>query len=180
VRFVAATNCPPDEMITGKELRADLYYRLRGFEIEVPPLRERREDLPHLARHFLPDDDPGITPAALDALARHEWPGNVRELRNVLRSARARAAGRPIDVQHLELAAGGRPAPSSSRPPTSDTLPAKRLDEVERDVIARTLAEQGHNLSRAALALGIHRSTLRRKLAQLGLRNEALLRGKKS
>src|SRR5262249_22829168 len=82
VRFVAATNRVPESLIQGSELRADLYYRLRGFEIHLPALRDRLEDIPLLAEHFLSGTGKRLTRSALDALQGYSWPGNIRQLRN--------------------------------------------------------------------------------------------------
>lgn len=170
VRFVAATNRAPEAMLASKELREDLYYRLRGFQIELPPLRDRREDIPLLAEHFLRDKASSLTGRALEALGRCSWPGNVRQLRNVLRSACAAAGAQPVDAHHLDLAACGDPHPSRSSVRPSDSPPGTvTLVDSERQTIANALRAHEGNLSRAASALGIHRSTLRRKIGELGL-----------
>jgi DNA-binding NtrC family response regulator len=169
VRFIAATNRAPEAMLACKELREDLYYRLRGFQIELPPLRERRSDIPLLSEHFLRDRGATLTARAQEMLDRCHWPGNVRQLRNVLRSASAVAGAQPIDVHHLDLAASGDPQTlRPSAPPAAESI-AMTLEDNERRAIARALETHGHNLSRAAQALGIHRSTLRRKMRELGL-----------
>jgi two-component system NtrC family response regulator len=168
IRFVAATNRTPESMLGSKELREDLYYRLRGFQIELPPLRDRREDIPLLTRHFL-GEKAQPTEAALDALGRYSWPGNVRQLCNALRSASAAAGPKPIDAPHLDLAAAGRRPAFRESAPASSPPPAGSLEDVERYAIAQALASHGGNLSRAADELGIHRSTLRRRIKELGI-----------
>jgi DNA-binding NtrC family response regulator len=168
VRYLAATNRPPEQLLATKELREDLYYRLRGFQIELPPLRERQEDVVLLALHFLRDLDANLTPRALAALQRCAWPGNVRQLRNVLRSAAAVAGGSLIDEQHLDLSAASAVSQSRRSEAPSGRAGAS-LQEMERETIARALEVHGENLSQAAQSLGIHRSTLRRKIRELKL-----------
>jgi DNA-binding NtrC family response regulator len=169
VRFVAATNRVPEAMLANKELREDLYYRLRGFQIELPPLRDRREDIALLAEHFLAGSHSSLTARALEKLDRYPWPGNVRQLRNALRSASAVAGAQAIDAHHIDLAAsGGRITPVPGVP-TSDPPGKMTLNDAERQAIAQALEAHGGNLSRAAKLLGIHRSTLRRKLRELGM-----------
>ena len=131
-------------MIAAQELREDLYYRLRGFEIHLPPLRERREDIPLLANHFLGGEGLGFTPDAMEALESARWPGNVRELLNTVRSARSAAAGAPT----RELPRGAT------------------LREIERDAIAQAIRDCKGNRTQAAQLLGIDRSTLRRKIKE--------------
>jgi DNA-binding NtrC family response regulator len=163
VRFVAATNRAPEAMLSSKELREDLYYRLRGFQIELPPLRHRAEDVPLLADHFLRNRATSLTARALEALGACSWPGNVRQLRNVLLSACAVAGAQPIDSPHLDLAACGMKMPRPG-PLPSDPQVGMTLEDTERRAIEQALEANGGNLSRAAEALGIHRSTLRRKI----------------
>ena len=167
VRFIAATNRAPDIMIARGELREDLYYRLRGFQVELPPLRERRQDIALLADHFLAEKGARLSAPAMEIVAACSWPGNARQLRNVLRSACAVAGAQSIEVRHLDLAACGTPgSPGSS--PSSQLRSAMSLEETERRAIEEALRAYGGNLSRAAAALGIHRSTLRRKLGEPG------------
>jgi DNA-binding NtrC family response regulator len=166
VRFIAATNRDPWSMIREGCLRQDLYYRLRGIEIRIPPLRERREDIPLLAAHFL-KDRVSLLPKARSALEAFSWPGNVRQLRNVLRRAEAAAGGGPIGVKHLRLseeegintATGG----AWSAPE------AGTLRDIERQAIVRMLEVCCGNRTLAPHRLGIDRSTLRRKLSELGI-----------
>jgi DNA-binding NtrC family response regulator len=170
VRFLAATNRDSHRMIAEGELREDLYYRLRGFEIRLPPLRDRREDIPLLAAHFLGEGDPGITPEALDALCRAPWPGNVRQLRNAVASARSAAGDAPIAARHLSLEAPGGAAPRAAEP----ELPAgTTLREIERRAILQALRDCNQNRTQAARQLGIDRSTLRRKIQEFDLESES-------
>jgi len=168
VRFLAATNREPDEMIRDGVLREDLYYRLRGLEIRLPLLRERREDIPLLASHFLGDGRGALAHDALAALHGYSWPGNVRELRNVVRRALSFAPGRAIAARDLGLrtaSAADRWGPSV--PGSSGVEHGRALQEAERRAIDQVLRECGGNRNRAARALGIDRSTLRRKLRRL-------------
>jgi two-component system NtrC family response regulator len=161
VRFVAATNRDPAELIAQGEFREDLYYRLRGFAIKLPRLAERREDIPLLATHFLDEGDAGFRPEALEALERAPWPGNVRQLRNVVLSAAAAAGEQEIEVRHLAL------DPTGAQP-TDGPASALRgtLRDVERRAILQALEDADGNKSAAARALDIDRSTLRRKMRE--------------
>ncbi len=163
-RVVAACSSNLAERVARSEFRADLYYRLRQLEVTIPPLRERAEDVPLLARRFLHEfatetgRRPQWTDAALAALATHPWPGNVRELRGAVRSAALLADGGPIRVAHLPRdVAGGAAGTLAWRPIAS-------LDVMEREHIQRVLDRTGGNRSRAAKLLGIDRGTLARKL----------------
>jgi len=165
VRFFAATNRDEQQLIASGALRDDLYYRLRGLQIPLPSLRERREDIPILADFFLGPEDGPISPEALDALCAFSWPGNVRQLRNVIRGAKALAGTGKVGLQHLAL---NPPAPDPSREthasnPTFPWPAGSTLKEIERLAILEALRSHGGNLSRAARTLGIDRSTLRRK-----------------
>jgi DNA-binding NtrC family response regulator len=164
VRFVAATNRCPDALFTEGLLREDFYFRLCAFIIALPPLRERRGDVPILAAHFT-RGRAELSKAALDALEEYHWPGNVRQLQNVIQSAVARSSGRPIEPAILDLRWGKG---SSSAPPPPAPRPVS-LEGVERQAILDALAAHDGNRSRAAATLGIHRSTLHRKLRDLGL-----------
>jgi PAS domain S-box-containing protein len=164
VRLVAATNVDLKEASTKGTFRRDLYYRLSVMPITVPPLRDRADDIPALARGMLrelarrPGRKPGLSREVASALARYEWPGNVRELRNALERALILSHGEAIDVAHLppEIRSGERAAP-----------PSDKLEEVERAHILGVLARVKGNRTHAAEILGIGRSTLKRKLAEL-------------
>ena len=160
VRFVAATDEDPQDLIRTGALREDLYYRLRGYEIHVPPLAERAEDIPALAQHFLGEDAERLTSEAFEALGAHGWPGNVRELENVLKSGVVQAGSGRIEPRHLQLtpAAWSRGHAPAARQRT--------LREAEVELIRKTLEACRGNRSEAARILGIDRSTLRRKLAE--------------
>jgi len=157
-RVLAATNRMPDALLRSGELREDFYYRVRGLEIRLPRLAERREDLGCLTAHFLGPEASRLSPEARATLAEHDWPGNIRELRETLRRAAVMAAGGPIGPRHL----GMKPRPLAD----GDAGPSS-LRELELGQIERTLEACGGNRSQAARILGIDRSTLRRKLRTL-------------
>ena len=124
VRFLAATNSEPGTLIDRRLLREDLYYRLRGFEIHVSPLRERVVDIPVLAAHFLSEAAPRLTGESLAILSAYAWPGNARELRNVLKGALILAGDGPIRPEHLPIATGIGPL-RGARSPRSRTWRAR-------------------------------------------------------
>ncbi|MCK6528863.1 sigma 54-interacting transcriptional regulator [Myxococcota bacterium] len=166
-RLVAATNRDLAAEQRAGRFRGDLRYRLWVVAIELPPLRERREDIPLLCEALLPAATPGrrwrLTPAALTRLVRHDWPGNVRELRNTLLRATLHADGALIDAPDLEFLPEALPRPAEPEP----TGPS-RLDEAESRAIVAALRAFGGNRTRAARHLGIARSTLHLKLRALG------------
>jgi DNA-binding NtrC family response regulator len=182
VRVVCATNRDLREMIREDEFREDLYFRVNTFEIRLPPLRERRSDIPDLARHLLaraarrPLDQVAdlLTPDAVDVLLEFEWPGNVREMANVMEHAYILSGGQPITSDHLPYYLR-----SSSGGSDLHTLPLKRpaaaeevdevdtprtLREVEMDHILHVLEKHGGNKVAAAAELGIVLKTLYNKL----------------
>jgi DNA-binding NtrC family response regulator len=166
VRVIAATNRSLEAEVAAGRFRQDLYFRLAGAVIEVPSLRERREDLPLLTRALLTDlghDDVRLSPDALEALARHSWPGNVRELKNTLACAVAFLDGRVIQPEHLRL--------PEERDVGLDrlNLAGLTLADIEREAIRQTLCQARGNKSRAARSLGIAISTLYEKVKRHGL-----------
>jgi DNA-binding NtrC family response regulator len=165
VRVLSATNRSPEKMLAEGTLREDLYYRLRGFEVRLPPLRDRPGDVRALAEHFLSDRGVVLSPEAVAALEAFPWPGNVRQLRTVLAGASDLAAGGLLLRRHLRLDSTAAREASGPRAPEEGTL-----KQLEREVILRALRKESGNRSRAAQALGIHRSTLRRKMEELGIR----------
>jgi len=172
-RIIAATNRELEEEIRKGEFRSDLYYRLNVIALHLPPLRERKDDIPLLAGHFLralgeraPEATPEITEEAMEVLKRYDWPGNVRELENALERAAVVARGAPIDARHLPDRVREAPTPRvvSEAPPTNPTM-----ELVERAYIAWVLQAEGGNKTRAAEVLGIDPSTLYRKLNRYGI-----------
>jgi two-component system, NtrC family, response regulator HydG len=174
VRVLAATNSDLDALIARGRFREDLYFRLKVIAIRVPPLRERREDIPDLARLFLEQicRDNGLvkkrlTGKAIRALQRHRWPGNVRELKNVLESTAITRPGELIRSATLPL-----PIQEAGRtgPPLPDPRPGITMREMERSLIRRTLLQHGGNRTRAARALRIGVRTLQRKIKAYEIR----------
>jgi len=174
VRVIAATNRVPEEAVRKGQLREDLYYRLNVFHIAIPPLRQRKEDIPLLVDALLPGLNAkhgcrvtGIDSDALEALTARDWPGNVRELRNVLERAIILAGEGVITMRHLPPPVSDRPA--AEAPPGADTVVIRvgtTVDEAERALILRTLAHTGNNKTRAAEILGISLKTLHNKLKE--------------
>jgi DNA-binding NtrC family response regulator len=168
VRVVAATNRPLEEEQKAGRFREDLYYRLNVITIDLPPLRERREDIPELVEHFLATRPVGggrcrIAPDALAALERYDWPGNVRELANVLERAQILAEGHVITTDDLpEGIVETAPEPGEPGDP-------RRLRDVERRHVQDVLRKEKGNKVRAARALGISRRALYRLIAKYHL-----------
>ena len=167
VRILTATNSNLDRSVADGTFREDLYYRLNTVEIDLPPLRERREDIPLLAAHFLRisggkygRSDMTFSAGAMDALLRHPWPGNVRELRHSVERAVLLTENHTVDLEHLGLR---QAAEGSLR------LEAVPLDEAERILIRKALSRNRGNVSRAAGDLGLSRSALYRRLKRHGL-----------
>jgi DNA-binding NtrC family response regulator len=175
VRVIAATNRDLRVALEDGTFREDLYYRLNVVPIEILPLRERREDIPYLARHFVEKLAPesgdrvtGITDAAIDKLMTYSWPGNVRELENVIERSIVMASGDKLDAGDIRLdmnlktraaAAGGEMA-----------LPeGMSLDAYEQELIRNALKQANGNKSQAARILGLTRNALRYRLTQMGI-----------
>jgi DNA-binding NtrC family response regulator len=171
VRVIAATHRDLERGVREGRFRQDLFYRLHVFSVHVPPLRERRADVPLLAAHFLAAfrakgrGAASLSAGALAALAGHDWPGNVRELENTLERLVAEARGGTIDVPDLPPAFKERPA--SLEEPLFTGLPS--LEEMEKRYLRHVLAEVKGNRSRAAEVLGIDRRTLYRMAERFGL-----------
>jgi two-component system response regulator HydG len=171
VRVIAATNQDLRRAITEKRFREDLYYRLNVVPLRIPPLRERREDVPLLAAHFLRGfvERTGLprtlTPEALAKLAEHDWPGNVRELENAIEQAAALSPGERLDAVDVQV----EPA-SAARPPVDGevTLEAA-VDAAERRAIEAALARCGGDHARVARELAVSSTTLWRKMKRLGI-----------
>ena len=180
VRMIAATNRDLRAALEEGTFREDLYYRLNVVPVDIPPLREHKEDIPDLVNHFLArfatDNEKeieGITPAALDALRDYYWPGNVRQLENVVERAVALSAGRVIDVEdiHLDSAPGRAGAAASGN---DQFLPeGMTLEQWEDNMIREALRRADGNKSQAARLLGLSRNALRYRLGKLGVPDEA-------
>jgi two-component system response regulator HydG len=173
-RVVAATNKNLEEEIAAGRFREDLYYRLNVVTLDVPPMRERREDIPNLADFFLKQYAKknhrliqGYTPRATDLLMRYDWPGNVRELENIIERAVIMSRGEvitplefPNDIQDLD---------QGLKDSQINLTPGRSLKEVEKAMILRTLEETGGNRTHAARILGITRRTLQLRLKDYGI-----------
>jgi two-component system response regulator HydG len=168
VRVIAATNQEPRQAIQDGRLREDLYYRLTVFTVHLPPLRDRKEDIPLLAQHFIGDlnkkhgtNVEALREDALELLMNYEWPGNVREFRNVMERSLIVCKGEWIEVSHLPPYLRNPGAESS----TKIFLPLGiTAAEVERELILKTLEKTGHNKAEAARQLGLDVKTIRNKL----------------
>jgi DNA-binding NtrC family response regulator len=175
VRIIASTNRDLKKAVEEDRFREDLYYRLHVIVVTLPPLRERREDLPLLVDYILErlraelgKPIAGLSGAALDLILAHDWPGNVRELRNVLERGAVVARGATIEADDLGLQpAAGAPGPGAFVAPAPE---AASLREVERRHIERVLAAEDWNITRAAHALGIDRVTLYAKIRKYDLK----------
>ncbi|MDB5326976.1 MAG: sigma-54 dependent DNA-binding response regulator, partial [Phycisphaerales bacterium] len=179
VRVVAATNADLRQRVKDGAFREDLYFRLAGFVVDVPPLRDRRADIPLLAEHFLEVfakdmglAAPSLTAGALAALREHPFPGNIRELKNVIERSLIESGGDAILAEHLHL----MPIPSVGRPvsilPDSTESPDENLplnlENAENDLIQRALAATGGNVAEAARRLGVNRTRIYRRLGARG------------
>ncbi len=175
VRIISATNQNLTKRVEQNEFREDLYFRIRGVNIVLPSLRERPQDIPILAGHFLREaaeetglNVTGITDAAMSVLVGYEWPGNIRQLRNAIRTMVVMCNGDRIDVQDLP------PEISQRRQLTGDSATAASLagvslNELEKKAIADTLARTQGNREKAAKILGIGERTLYRKIKEYNL-----------
>ncbi len=205
VRVIAATNEELEELIRAQKFREDLYYRLNVVQIDLPPLRERPEDIPLLARHFVhvfctEYERPllNISRRAMEQLVSYSWPGNVRELQNAIARAVVLCEGREITPEHLparvrgeEPARTGQPVPAEERlqrlarelvesfveeaGPLATDLQGRLLELVERELLRFAMREAQGVQLRAAERLGISRNTLHRKLRELGLTDDGSL-----
>ena len=176
VRVIAATNRDLRKEVEERRFREDLYFRLNVISLEVPPLRQRKEDIPLLAAHFLSHyaernhkNVKGFSAQCMDMLLHYDWPGNVRELQNAVERAVILCTGEyvtgpELPVNIAKLAAEAMPKSSE----VSSSLAGLPLEEVERRAIEETLRETGDNKSAAARKLGITRATLHKKLRKYG------------
>lgn len=182
VRLVAATNGDLAKLVAERTFRSDLYYRLNVFPIHIPPLRERREDIPLLVRYFVQKFSRRLNKAveyipaeAMDALANYGWPGNIRELENLIERAVLLSPGKQLRVPSSELKATSSPAivGDSSVLHSLPAAPMTTLEEAERQHILRAMRQTGWRVAGpkgAAVLLGMKRSTLQARMRKLGIR----------
>jgi two-component system, NtrC family, nitrogen regulation response regulator NtrX len=176
VRVIAATNKDLAREIAAGRFREDLYFRLNVVPLRVPALRERAEDVPLLARHFIESfarqygRPRTIAQAALQNLKEYHWPGNVRELRNLMERLMILAPGDEIAAADVAAALRGTPTPPPAEDETDHASLREGREDYERRFILRKLREAGGNVGRAAELLGLERSHLYRKMRSLGLR----------
>lgn len=174
IRIITATNRDPRNAITDGRLREDLYYRVNVFNIELPALRDRKEDIPALASSFLASQAKGVTFAesAMNRLQAYSWPGNVRELHNVIERAAVLSNGQPITVQHLpqemtEQARTSQDAPSPMEFKSLELNPA--IEKLEQAMMREALIQTGGNKTKAARLLEISERTFWYKLKKYGM-----------
>jgi DNA-binding NtrC family response regulator len=173
VRVIAATNQDLRAALEQGTFREDLYYRLNVVPMEIPPLRERRDDIPWLAEHFVKKLSPdtgsrveGITEAAMQKLMGYDWPGNVRELENVIERSLVMARGSQLDAVDIRLDTGRQARAASG----DFSLPSgMTLDQYEQEIIKAALKKADGNKSQAARLLGLTRNALRYRLGQMGM-----------
>jgi len=177
VRVIATTNRPLLRLVEEGKFRADLYYRLNVVPLSLPPLRQRREDIPMLIEHFLDKYSsrgqagrPEFSAELLARLMLHYWPGNIRELENLVRRAVALHPGETVGPEFFDAAALPQPSPQSESLPVA-TGPGEgiSLREMERKLLESTLEAHGGNRTQAARALGICPRTMRNKVREYGL-----------
>jgi DNA-binding NtrC family response regulator len=182
---LAATNADLEQRVAEGKFREDLYYRLSVIRIHVPPLRDRREEIPHLSTYFLreaserlgkPDID--LSSEALDVFSQYWWPGNVRQLKNEIQRAVALSApGGTIEPSHLSPEIGAMRLPSvgplSGRRAVKPTTLATAVEQIERDMIQAALDQARGNISESARTLGLTRRGLYLKLRRLGLESKS-------
>ena len=169
VRILAATNRDLATLVQEGRFRTDLYYRINVFRMELPPLRERMEDIPLLVNHFVAKlsslkgkEISGVTPETLAILMKYDYPGNVRELENIIEHAFVLSPGGMIQAQHL-------PGELQPRPSTAQRETLDLLGEYEKELILDALRRNQWNRLKAAQELGIHKTTLFRKVRKLGI-----------
>jgi transcriptional regulator with GAF, ATPase, and Fis domain len=184
IRLITATNKDLEAMVADGEFRDDLYYRINVFPILIPPLRERREDIPLLARHFLGrfnkdvhHDSTEFSSAAMNLLSNYDWPGNVRELENVVQRAVILAGGDVIRQGHLVNIIDALPRVELDVPRTSEELKQfkkiarqKSVENVEKHFVLDALKRNGWNVTRAAEQTGMQRSNFQAMMAKYDIR----------
>ena len=198
VRVIAATNKPLEQAVAARQFREDLFYRLNVVRVHIPPLRERREDIPLLVNYFLKKlaHDQQLSPksvatSVIRVLEKYHWPGNVRELENSLRHAHVMAKGDAILLSDLPLEIAGQSG-NASVPAVSDGIgdsdvgalarqlfqwarrdpKLKIIPAIEREMVIQALKETDNNQVQAAKLLGITRATLRKRIEKFGIHRE--------
>ena len=163
VRIIAATNRDLERMVEKKQFREDLYYRLKILYLKLPPLRERKEDLDELCKHFIEQINPemenpvtGLSDEALSLIHNYEWPGNIRQLENILSIAMFMSGGGILEKKHLVQAGLDCSQCSSSK--------AKKLEDSSLEILKKTLIENEYNIKQTSEILGISRNTIYRKM----------------
>ncbi|MEX1300364.1 MAG: sigma-54 dependent transcriptional regulator [Desulfotignum sp.] len=182
VRIIVATNKNLEQEVKNGRFREDLFYRLNVIHIRIPSLKERTDDIPLLAQHFLSryaqknrKEFKGFTPVAMDALIKHPWPGNVRELENAVERAVILSMGQYISGKDLPAAVMKNYRPDDGSPDNAPELGGKSLDEVEAMALIQTLKQTGGNKSEAARQLNITRTTLNNKIKKYDLDLDQIL-----
>ena len=174
VRLISATNRKLDEIVAEKQFREDLFFRIKGVTLSLPPLRERREDIPLLMHYFLQEfaekykkELEGITPAAQQMLVSYNWPGNVRQLRTAVENMVVLAPGKMMGVESLP--AEIQPAAGAEHISGITNLVGISIEEAEKELIRNTLKMVDGNREQAARILRIGERTLYRKIREYGL-----------
>jgi two-component system response regulator AtoC len=176
VRVVAATSRDLEAEVRANRFRSDLFYRVNVVRIQLPPLRERREDVPELVKHFIGVFNRRLSlsvkrasPRAMRLLMEHAWPGNVRELENVVERAMVLADGPEIDVEHLPAAVRSPGSQIAAGDDELDLSVKRRTEALERSLIQRALKQTGGNKTRAARLLELSHRALLYKIKEYGL-----------
>ncbi len=182
VRVVAATHRDLEAEVEAGRFREDLYYRLKVIELQLPPLRDRLEDLPALVDRFLTQlssrlgrEKVQVSKEALRKLSSHAWPGNVRELRNVTEQSAVLCEGRLVTAQDVQLGARGKAPAAAAKPAPGVTFQAAKkaaVERFERAYLLEALRQHQGNISRTAEAIGMVRQSLQQKIKELGLYDE--------
>jgi DNA-binding NtrC family response regulator len=177
VRLISATNRKLEEMVADKQFREDLFFRIKGVTLVLPPLRERREDIPLLIHFFLREfsekynkELEGVSPAAQQMLVSYSWPGNVRQLRNAIENMVVLSPGKILGTEGIpaEIRPLGLPSPAEATASTGN-LVGISLEQAEKELIRNTLKMVDGNREQAAKILGIGERTLYRKIREYGL-----------
>ncbi|HDY64796.1 MAG TPA: sigma-54-dependent Fis family transcriptional regulator, partial [Phycisphaerae bacterium] len=175
VRIISATNSDLADRVEKKEFRDDLYFRIKGATIEIPPLRRRREDIPLLIDHFIRIANQthdmsiaGITPEARRVLMAYPWPGNIRQLHNVIENMVVLGSGEKLTIENLPVEIYS--PPSRTTDGQFGELAGISIEEAEKQLIRNTLKMLGGNREKAANILGIGERTLYRKIKEYGLK----------